>query len=97
MNSNFKINGGTEYKDKWSVEDSDDDADQCSCDFNSEQTQRDKEDDDMVTELCVLETDIEDEAKGSDAMAHLSVDTSVVKLLSLQNKQERKKYVQLKG
>ncbi|GKV49441.1 hypothetical protein SLEP1_g56192 [Rubroshorea leprosula] len=76
MNSNFKINGGTMYGDKWSAEASDENIDQSSCDLESKQTQCDEEDDDMAIELRVPETELEDEARGVDTLAHLSVDSS---------------------
>ncbi|GLU14473.1 hypothetical protein SLE2022_310410 [Rubroshorea leprosula] len=86
MNSNFKINGGTEYGDKGSTKASDEDTDQPSCDIDFEQTQCDEEDDDMAIELRVPETDLEDEARGIDTMARLSVDSSAKRSVNHQNK-----------
>ncbi|GLT82967.1 hypothetical protein SLE2022_012850 [Rubroshorea leprosula] len=88
MNSYFKINGGTEYGDKWSTEASDEDTNQSSCDLEFEQTQCDEEDDDMAIELHVPETELEDEARGIDTMAHLAVDNSAKRSVSHQNKQK---------
>ncbi|GLU09080.1 hypothetical protein SLE2022_259560 [Rubroshorea leprosula] len=96
MNLDFKIDSGIEKGDKWSTRDSYG-IHPSLFGLETEQTKGSEEDDDMAAQLCLQETNVEDDARCLDVVALLSSDTSAVKLVNPQNGQERNKLGTIEG